>query len=68
MTAFAGFELPLGLDREVGNCLFEPGRDMANVCKCRVYICDEGNEGVAAVHEVAIRRSHVRLRMLRADS
>ena len=56
MTTFAGFELALGLDREVGNRLFEPGRDMSKVFKCRVYACDEGNEGVAAAHDVAISR------------
>ena len=56
MTTFAGVELPLGLDREVGNCLFEPGRDMSKVFKRRVYTCDESNEGVAAVHDVAISR------------
>jgi hypothetical protein len=68
VTAFACLELSLGLDREVGNRVFEPGRDMTEVLKCRVYSRDEGNEGVAAVHEVAIRRCRVGLRTLRAVS
>ena len=66
MTAFTCLELTLRLDREVGNRLFKPGRDMTEVLKRRVYSRDEGNEGVAAVHEVAIRRCRVGLRMLRA--
>ena len=60
MTAFTCLELTLGLDREVGNRLFESGRDVSQVFKCRVDIRDEGNEGVAAVHDGAISRCRVR--------